>query len=151
MEYRILKYKSRTLPASALGRVSATAGSKVTSGARKERTSNLALACARCNRAKGPATSRRRSAGMSPAMRSLAKLACNPCLQHDDEVLELISFPVTGLADLPLAERDLVLEVMGCEPVRHWLDISTVEQLPDSPFAVTHLEPLPGELARLVA
>jgi len=60
------------------------------------------------------------------------------------------SFPVTGLADLPLAERDLVLEVLGCEPVRHWLDISTVEQLPDSPFAVTHLEPLPGELARLV-
>jgi len=61
------------------------------------------------------------------------------------------SFPITGLADLPLAERDLVLEVLGREPVRHWLDISTVEQLPDSPFAVTHLEPLPSELARLVA
>ncbi|HEX9731972.1 MAG TPA: hypothetical protein VGG06_08275 [Thermoanaerobaculia bacterium] len=61
------------------------------------------------------------------------------------------SFPVTGLADLPLAERDLVLEVLGREPVRHWLDVSTVEQLPDSPFAVTHLEPLPSELARLVA
>lgn len=61
------------------------------------------------------------------------------------------SFPITGLDDLPLAERDLVLEVLGREPVSHWLDVSTVEQLPDSPFAVTHLTPLPGELARLVA
>jgi hypothetical protein len=61
------------------------------------------------------------------------------------------SFPITGFADLPLAERDLVLEVLGREPVSRWLDVSTVEQLPDSPFAVTHLEPLPNELARLVA
>ncbi len=50
-----------------------------------------------------------------------------------------------------MAERDLVLEVLGREPIRHWLDVSTVEQLPDSPFAVTHLAPLLSELTRLVA
>jgi len=61
------------------------------------------------------------------------------------------SFPITGLADLPLAERDLVLEVLGREPIQRWLDVSTVEHLPDSPFVVTHLAPMPGDLARLVA
>ena len=61
------------------------------------------------------------------------------------------SFPVTGLADLPLAERDLVLTILNSPPVNRWLDISTVQMLPDSPFAVTHLEPTPPEVATLVA
>jgi hypothetical protein len=60
------------------------------------------------------------------------------------------SFPVTGLADMPLAERDLVLAILTAEPVNRWLDVSYVQMLPDSPFAVAHLESLPKELAALV-
>jgi len=36
-------------------------------------------------------------------MRSFAKLACNPCLQHDDEVLELIK--LVELALFVLSEK----------------------------------------------
>jgi hypothetical protein len=61
------------------------------------------------------------------------------------------SFPLTGLADLPLAERDLVIKVLTSPPANAWLDISSVETLPDSPFAVTHLEPPPPEVLNLVA
>lgn len=54
--------------------------------------------------------------------------------------LGLPSFPLTGLADLPLAERNLVIKVVTTPPVNQWLDVSTVQHLPDSPFAVAHLE-----------
>ncbi len=57
------------------------------------------------------------------------------------------SFPVTGLADLPALERELVLRVITSEPVSRWLDVSTVENLPDSPFCVAHLE---GQALELV-
>lgn len=50
------------------------------------------------------------------------------------------SFPLTGLADLPASERNLVIEVVTSPPVSEWLDVSAVQHLPDSPFAVTHLE-----------
>lgn len=54
------------------------------------------------------------------------------------------SFPLTGLADLPIHERDLVVEILTTSPVNAWLDISSVQTMPDSPFAVAHLEPLPA-------
>ncbi|MEZ4714010.1 MAG: DUF2283 domain-containing protein [Caldilineaceae bacterium] len=60
-----------------------------------------------------------------------------------------ISFPITGLADLPKSERQLVLELLTTAPVNQWLDISTVHLLPDSPFTVTHLEPPPPSLKAL--
>ena len=56
------------------------------------------------------------------------------------------SFPVTGLAELPIPERDLVLGIITTEPVSGWLDVSTVEKLPDSPFAVAHVERPPKEV-----
>ena len=49
------------------------------------------------------------------------------------------SFPITGLADLPVTERIMVVRVLNTPPVNHWLDVSIVQQLPDSPFVVTHL------------
>lgn len=61
------------------------------------------------------------------------------------------SFPLTGLADLPLAERDLVMKVLTTPPINAWLDVSAVQNLPDSPFAVTHLQMLPPKVVRLVA
>jgi len=60
------------------------------------------------------------------------------------------SFPITGLAGLPIAERDLVLHVLTSAPVNHWLDTSSVQAMPDSPFAVTHLEPTPPAVAVLL-
>ncbi len=51
----------------------------------------------------------------------------------------LPSFPLTGLADLPVAERDLVLHALTTPPVNRWLDISVVQTMPDSPFIVTHV------------
>ena len=60
------------------------------------------------------------------------------------------SFPLTGLADLPLAERDLVIQVLTTPPVNAWLDISTVQTLPDSPFAVTHLQTPPREAMKMI-
>lgn len=60
------------------------------------------------------------------------------------------SFPITGLADLPIEERDLVLAILNSSPVNRWLDMSAVQMLPDSPFAVTHLEPPPKSVAQLV-
>ena len=60
------------------------------------------------------------------------------------------SFPLTGLADLPLVERDLVVKVLLTPPVKAWLDVSTVQTLPDSPFAITHLEALPPAVLSLV-
>ena len=59
------------------------------------------------------------------------------------------SFPITGLADLPFTERDMVVAILNSEPIMHWLDVSAVQMLPDSPFAVAHLEPPPPELAQL--
>ena len=47
------------------------------------------------------------------------------------------SFPITGLAQLPGPERELVLRLITSPPVSRWLDVSTVETLP---FAVAHLE-----------
>lgn len=60
------------------------------------------------------------------------------------------SFPVTGLAGLPVAERDLVLHLLNSAPVNRWLDLSTVQTLPDSPFAVAHVEPPPPAVAALL-
>ena len=60
------------------------------------------------------------------------------------------SFPITGLADLPIEERDLVLTILNSLPVNRWLDMSAVQMLPDSPFAVTHLEPPPPRVTQLV-
>ncbi len=56
------------------------------------------------------------------------------------------SFPIVGLADLPLTERNLVFTVLNNPPVQKWLDVSVVENLPDSPFSVAHLESPPSEL-----
>ena len=60
------------------------------------------------------------------------------------------SFPVMGLADLPVEQRQLVLAILTSLPVNRWLDVSTVQLLPDSPFTVTHLEPPPPSLRELV-
>ncbi|MCP4425454.1 MAG: DUF2283 domain-containing protein [Chloroflexi bacterium] len=60
------------------------------------------------------------------------------------------SFPITGLANLPLPERDLVLAALNSSPVERWLDISSVQNLPDSPFAVAHLEAPPSKVRSLV-
>ncbi|NJL28682.1 MAG: DUF2283 domain-containing protein [Thermoanaerobaculia bacterium] len=60
------------------------------------------------------------------------------------------SFPITGLADLPIAERDLVLDILHSPPVSDWLDISAVLSLPDSPFAVAHLERPPQAVLDLL-
>ncbi len=51
-----------------------------------------------------------------------------------------MSFPLTGLADLPEAERELVIDVLTTPPVNGWLDVSVVQTMPDSPFVVTHVE-----------
>jgi hypothetical protein len=60
------------------------------------------------------------------------------------------SFPLTGLADLPLTERDMVIRALTTPPVSRWLDVSSVQSLPDSPFAVTHLEKPPRHVLSLV-
>src|SRR6187399_1437256 len=36
----------------------------------------------------------------------------------------LRSFPITGLADLPETERDLVIRILNSPPVDRWLDVS---------------------------
>ncbi len=51
-----------------------------------------------------------------------------------------MSFPLIGLADLPQAERELVIDVLTTPPVNGWLDVSVVQTMPDSPFVVTHVE-----------
>ena len=55
--------------------------------------------------------------------------------------LGLRSFPLTGLADLPHVERELVMHALTTPPVNKWLDVSVVQTMPDSPFIVTHVEP----------
>jgi hypothetical protein len=55
--------------------------------------------------------------------------------------LGLRSFPLTGLADLPQVERDLVMHAITTPPVNKWLDVSVVQTMPDSPFIVMHVEP----------
>ena len=60
------------------------------------------------------------------------------------------SFPIIGLADLPIAERDLVLRILNSPPINAWVDVSAVEKLPDSPFAVAHLESPPPEVLDLL-
>lgn len=52
----------------------------------------------------------------------------------------LRSFPLTGLADLPQVERELVMQALTTPPVNKWLDVSVVQTMPDSPFIVTHVE-----------
>ncbi len=56
------------------------------------------------------------------------------------------SFPIIGLADLPLPEQDLVFAILNMSSVKKWLDVSVVQNLPDSPFTITHLEPPPPQL-----
>lgn len=51
----------------------------------------------------------------------------------------LPNFPITELAGLPATERIMVVKILNTPPVNHWLDVSIVRQLPDSPFVVTHL------------
>ena len=51
------------------------------------------------------------------------------------------SFPLTGLADLPHVERELMLHALTTPPINKWLDVSVVQTMPDSPFVVTHVEP----------
>jgi uncharacterized protein YuzE len=63
----------------------------------------------------------------------------------------LRSFPLKGLADLPFAEREMVVELLTAPPVNQWLDLSTVQALPDSPFVVTHLQTPPPQVLDLVA
>jgi hypothetical protein len=60
------------------------------------------------------------------------------------------SFPLTGLADLPLAERELITHALTTPPVNKWLDISVVQTMPDSPFVVTHLEASSSQVLNLV-
>jgi len=60
------------------------------------------------------------------------------------------SFPVTGLANLPIEEQELVFTVLNHPSVQAWLDISVVENLPDSLFTVAHLEPPPPELMTIL-
>lgn len=62
-------------------------------------------------------------------------------------LLGIRSFPITGFAQLPNVEREIVANVLNSVEVRRWLDVSTVQDLPDSPFVVTHLQPPPVELA----
>jgi hypothetical protein len=54
------------------------------------------------------------------------------------------SFPVTGLANLPPDEQELVLTILNQPPVQKWVGISVVQNLPDSPFTVAHLEAPPA-------
>ena len=60
------------------------------------------------------------------------------------------SFPITGLANLPLPERDLVLMLLNSPLIVKWLDVSSVQSLPDSPFAVAHLEAPPSKVRSLM-
>ena len=62
-----------------------------------------------------------------------------------------LSFPLTGLAHLPQEERRFVLSLLHMPPVNRWLDVSSVHLMPDSPFAVTHLEAPPPSVAKLLA
>lgn len=61
------------------------------------------------------------------------------------------SFPLTGVAQLPEQEKRLVLSLLHAPPVSRWLDVSSVQLMPDSPFAVTHLETPPPSVAKLMA
>lgn len=84
-----------------------------------------------------------------------AKSPCQLTLMDYSELVRLAngspnSFPITGLANMPADERVLVLTILNSEPVNRWLDISTVQTLPDSPFTVTHLEPPPKPLQELI-
>jgi len=84
-----------------------------------------------------------------------ARTAVSLCLLDFSKLIEPTPFgprrfPITDLADLPLAERDLVLELLNAPPVDSWLDVSAVQSLPDSPFAVTHLESPPREVLDLL-
>lgn len=60
------------------------------------------------------------------------------------------SFPLTGLADLPLIERDLVIEILTTSPVNAWLDMSAVQTMPDSPFMVMHLQSPPHQALKMI-
>lgn len=61
------------------------------------------------------------------------------------------SFPITGLANLPVEEQELVFAILNHSSVQTWLDISVVENLPDSPFIVAHLKSPPPELLTVLA
>ena len=60
------------------------------------------------------------------------------------------SFPITGLANLPLSDRDLVLTLLNSSLISNWLDVSSVQNLPESPFAVAHLEAPPSRVRSLM-
>lgn len=60
------------------------------------------------------------------------------------------SFAVTGLADMPIEERELVLTILDRPHIQEWVVISVVENLPDSPFTVIHLQSPPRELLPLL-
>lgn len=47
------------------------------------------------------------------------------------------SFPLTGLADLPHLERELVMRALTTPPVNRWLDVSVVQTMPDSPYGAS--------------
>jgi uncharacterized protein YuzE len=64
--------------------------------------------------------------------------------------LGLRSFPLTGLADLPQVERERVAQALTTPPVNHWLDVSVVQTMPDSPFIVTHVEPSRAQTMNVV-
>jgi hypothetical protein len=44
-----------------------------------------------------------------------------------------------------------VTSSLNSAPINRWLDVSDVQTLPDSPFAVTHLAPSLQELRALAA
>jgi hypothetical protein len=56
------------------------------------------------------------------------------------------SFAITGLANLPIEDQELVFAILNEPSAQAWLDVSVVENLPDSPFTVAHLETPPPEL-----
>lgn len=60
------------------------------------------------------------------------------------------SFPIIGLANLPLAEQEMLFLLLNNQPINKWLDVSVVENLPDSPFTVAHLHPPPETLRHLL-
>jgi len=72
---------------------------------------------------------------------SLTLMGYTVLIHHTDWGLR--SFPITGIANMLLQECKSVMSILNSSPVSQWLDISSVQLLPDSSFAVTHLEALP--------
>ncbi len=53
------------------------------------------------------------------------------------------SFPITGLANLPLPERDLVLTLLNFPLIVRWLDISSVQNTSILPSLVSSTQAVP--------